>query len=124
MMAVADLESGRLRLARNQYVRGYSVLISARHVREPYELADDESARFFADVVRAGRALDRVFSPTKLNFELLGNSVPHLHCHLVPRYYGDPGGDRPIDPHREEVVLPADEYRGLVAALRETLAAA
>ena len=35
---VADLSLSRLRLAANQFVPGYCVLICARHVREPYDL--------------------------------------------------------------------------------------
>ncbi len=41
--AVADMRLSRLRLAANQSVPGYCVLIARRHVREPYEL--DRSRR-------------------------------------------------------------------------------
>lgn len=51
---------------------------------------------FFRDLVEAAQALDAAFGPTKMNVEILGNSVPHLHCHLVPRYYGDPAPGRPM----------------------------
>jgi diadenosine tetraphosphate (Ap4A) HIT family hydrolase len=34
------------------------------------------------------------FKPVKVNYFTLGNTVPHLHTHIVPRYAGDaaPGG--------------------------------
>jgi len=32
------------------------------------------------------RALITVYEPLKMNYETLGNSLPHLHTHLVPRY--------------------------------------
>ncbi len=35
-------------------------------------------------------AVFRAFGPRKLNYELLGNSVSHLHWHLIPRYADDP----------------------------------
>jgi diadenosine tetraphosphate (Ap4A) HIT family hydrolase len=107
---VADLEVSRLRLAANQSVPGYCVLICTRHVREPYELPPAESAAFFRDLLRAGRALETAFGAIKMNFELLGNAVPHLHCHIKPRYYGDAAPERPIHPDARRVLLTPEEY--------------
>ena len=95
---VADLGVSRLRLATNQAARGYCVLICRHHVREPFELAAEDHARYWQDLMWAGRAIQAVFEPIKLNFQLLGNLVPHLHTHIVPRYYGDPAPGRPLDP--------------------------
>ena len=35
-------------------------------------------------------------SPVKMNYMTLGNTVPHLHTHVVPRYQGDPAPGGPI----------------------------
>lgn len=32
-----------------------------------------------------------------MNYEIHGNTVPHLHLHLFPRFDGDPFVGRPID---------------------------
>ena len=45
----------------------------------------------------AARVLKSLFSPTKLNYEIHGNTIPHLHLHLLPRYAGDPYVGGPID---------------------------
>jgi diadenosine tetraphosphate (Ap4A) HIT family hydrolase len=37
----------------------------------------------------AARGLARLFSPAKMNYEIHGNTVPHLHMHLFPRMAGD-----------------------------------
>lgn len=118
---IADLNVSRLRLATNQFVTGYCVLISKRHVREPYELSERESFLFLEDMMRAAQALERVFTPVKMNFEMLGNAVPHLHCHILPRYYGDPAPNRPIDPDARQVFLTPDEYNRRVELIRFTL---
>src|SRR3954454_22157064 len=68
---IADLGVSRLRLAANQFSPGYCVLICARHVREPYDLAEGERTAFFEDLMRAARALERVYQPAKMNFEIL-----------------------------------------------------
>jgi diadenosine tetraphosphate (Ap4A) HIT family hydrolase len=100
-VTVATLRMGVLRLSTNQYAPGYCVFLCKRHVREPYELPPQEYALYFDDLMRAGRALERVYQPTKMNFQILGNAVPHLHCHLIPRYYGDAAPGRPLDPNGE-----------------------
>jgi diadenosine tetraphosphate (Ap4A) HIT family hydrolase len=75
------------------------------------------------DVCRVAAALDAVYRPTKMNYELLGNMVPHLHWHLVPRFAGDPLWPRPIwsEPHAEQLLEPAD-YRQAIARIRQALA--
>lgn len=118
---VADLSVSRLWPATNQWVRGYSVLVFRRHVREPYELDREERVAFFEDAMRAGAALERAFGADKLNFNILGNAVPHLHCHLLPRYYGDPAPGRPIDPSTEVVRLSPEEYEARAVRIRVAL---
>jgi diadenosine tetraphosphate (Ap4A) HIT family hydrolase len=120
---VADLAMSRLRLSIHQSLPGYCVLLCKIHVREPYELPDEEQLLFFEDMMRVGRALELVFRPVKMNFELLGNSVPHLHCHIKPRYYGDPAGGIPIWPDQYPVALTPIEYEERVGLIRAALAA-
>jgi diadenosine tetraphosphate (Ap4A) HIT family hydrolase len=118
---IADLKICRLRLAINQFVPGYCVLICSRHVSEPYHLSRDEQTRFFDDLMLAAQAVETVFNPIKMNFELLGNLVPHLHAHIVPRYYGDPAPERPIDPDARVVTLTEAQYIERVQSIRAAL---
>jgi diadenosine tetraphosphate (Ap4A) HIT family hydrolase len=120
---VADLTISRLRLSIHQSLPGYCVLLCKKHVREPYDLPHEEQLLFFEDMMRVGRALERVFAPVKMNFELLGNSVPHLHCHIKPRYYGDSAGGVPIWPDQYPTSLTSDEYEERVALICAALAA-
>lgn len=107
---VARLPLSQWRFMRNQFLPGYSVVICSKHVAEPYHLTPDEQVLFFKDLMHVAQALDRVFAPTKMNIQILGNMVPHLHAHLVPRYYGDLAPGRPIDPNLRVVTLTPDEY--------------
>lgn len=69
---------------------GYTIVIwRGRHVADPTELSADEASAYFAEVLRVGRAIDAHYRPIKLNFEMLGNSLPHLHTHVIPRYLDD-----------------------------------
>ena len=106
--------------------RGYSVVIwRGRHVADPTELRDDEASAYFADVLRVGRALEQLYQPIKMNFEMLGNSLPHLHTHVVPRYLDDGEPGHPARFMRagrpDERPLPEGQFAKDVAALRKLL---
>jgi lincosamide nucleotidyltransferase A/C/D/E len=62
---------------------------SKLHVVEPNELPDDEQVRFWLDAMAAARGLADVVEPVKMNYEIHGNTVPHLHIHLFPRHPDD-----------------------------------
>ena len=104
--------------------RGYTIVIwRGRHVAEPTELDPEEGAAYWRELLRVGRALEERFEPVKLNYELLGNSLPHLHTHVMPRYEDDPKPGWPF-PHPEEEPAPhpGAELRSDVEALRALLA--
>src|SRR5947208_13759017 len=72
-----------------QYYHGYCVLVARAHATELRHLPDAERHAYFDDLCRLARAVETEFGPRKLNYELLGNQVPHLHWHLFPRYPSD-----------------------------------
>ena len=73
-------------LVRADVQRGLSMVVwRGRHVVEPTELSDAEGAAYGCEVLAVGRALQDVFAPIKMNYNVLGNGVPHLHTHIVPR---------------------------------------
>jgi diadenosine tetraphosphate (Ap4A) HIT family hydrolase len=125
-IAIADLTFSRLFLAKNQYVRGYCVLMCHRHVIEPHELAAEERRMYFDDLARVGEGLQRAFQADKMNYNILGNVVPHLHTHILPRYFTDPAPNRPIDPGLKghEVYLSAEEYAKRIRLIRASIGAA
>ena len=65
------------------------------------------------------RALLQVLRPVKLNYDVLGNSVPHLHTHLVPRYADDPHPGWPFPfPEADPPAMHEDRLRADVESLR------
>ena len=103
--------------------RGYTVSIwRGRHVAEPTELSADEAAAYWLEVVRVGGALETHLEPVKMNYDLLGNSLPHLHTHVLPRYADDPKPGWPFPfPEHDPPPHSEDELRADVAALRALL---
>ena len=96
--AVAELEACRVMMPEDGPMRGYAWLAVRRHVIELHELPADEGAALMRDLQRVSRAVATATNAVKLNWEIHGNTVPHLHVHLFPRYVGDPWEGRPIDP--------------------------
>jgi diadenosine tetraphosphate (Ap4A) HIT family hydrolase len=73
-----------------QCYHGYCILVARRHATEMHQLPDADRRGYFDDLCRLAAAVEQAFRPRKLNCELLGNQVPHLHWHLFPRYDSDP----------------------------------
>ncbi len=48
------------------------------------------------DLRRAAQAIRLALKPDHMNYESLGNSGPHIHWHIIPRYQNDPRWGQPI----------------------------
>ncbi len=76
------------------------------------------------DLQRASRAVKSVTGAVKLNYEVHGNTLPHLHLHLFPCYPGDPFEGGPINPRAVAgPVYAPGELEVLKQRLRAALAA-
>ena len=73
-----------------EYVKGYTLFLCKLHVNELHLLEPSFKAKFLEEMGQVAESLYHAFSPDKLNYELLGNSEPHLHWHIFPRYKEDP----------------------------------
>jgi diadenosine tetraphosphate (Ap4A) HIT family hydrolase len=78
-----------------QYYTGYCVLVAREHATELSQLGPIRTA-FLDEMCRLAAAIETCFRPLKLNYELLGNQVPHLHWHVFPRSVTDPDRRRPV----------------------------
>jgi diadenosine tetraphosphate (Ap4A) HIT family hydrolase len=107
---LAELESSWLTSGPDGPVRGYCCLFFRRHAVELHDLTEAEGAAFMRDVRRVSRALQSATGAAKMNYEVHGNTLRHLHMHFFPRYPGDAFEGRPIDPRsvRDGVYAPGE----------------
>ncbi|GHO63846.1 hypothetical protein KSC_027380 [Ktedonobacter sp. SOSP1-52] len=114
---IADLSVTRLKLTKNQYIHGECILTSKHHIKEFYDLSQEDRSLFIEDLARSAKAIEKVFAPLKMSVDMGSSGYPHLYCRLKPRYYGDaaPG-------HMAERILPSHEYAKYVSELRAALA--
>ena len=110
-------------LVRAEIQRGLSVAVwRGRHVAEPTELTKEEAAVYGREVLQVGRAIEAAMEPVKVNYDLLGNSVPHLHTHIVPRYADDPRPGWPFPfPDPDPPPMPEERLLADVELLRGRL---
>ena len=118
---VAEFEHTYVRLPKNQYPRGWTIVFLKRHVSELFELNEAELLAFWRDVARAGLALQRIYTPAKINYGVFGNLCPHLHCHLVIQTYAD-DPTKPLNMNERELFLTDHEYADAIRALKDALA--
>ena len=75
---------------------GFCRVILNRHVAEMTDLVPEERSRLMMAVMKVEQALREVLQPDKINLAALGNVVPHLHWHVIPRFTDDPHFPNPV----------------------------
>lgn len=73
-------------------VPGWLMLISQRHVPGPGHFDDREAGSFGPTLRHLARRLEEVTGALRIYTAAMGESHPHFHCHLVPRYAEMPKG--------------------------------
>ena len=121
-LRIMELEHSFVVLNRDQFFPGYTLLFTKKHVTELFHLDRAVLTGLMEEVSRVAEALFTLFQPDKINYELLGNMVPHIHWHLVPRHAGEPLWPRPIwsEPH-DELLLSPEEYQERIRQIRQVI---
>jgi diadenosine tetraphosphate (Ap4A) HIT family hydrolase len=120
---IAELETSWLTTNEKGPLRGYCCLVFQRHAVDLHDLTEAEGAAYMRDIQKVSRALKAVTGAVKMNYDIHGNVIPHLHTHFYPRRVGDPWENGPI--HGRPVPTPVytpGEFNEFVARLQEALA--
>jgi diadenosine tetraphosphate (Ap4A) HIT family hydrolase len=75
---------------------GFCRIIWNGHVREMTDLPENRRDQLMQAVWRVETAVRSVMQPDKINVASLGNVVPHLHWHVIPRYHDDAHFPAPV----------------------------
>ena len=88
---------------------GHTLVIPKRHIGSWFDITSDEQLALLDLLARAKTVLQDEFNPDGYNIGIndgraAGQTVPHLHMHLIPRYKDDQndprGGVRSIIPEK------------------------
>ncbi len=75
---------------------GFCRVIWQTHVKEMTDLSEDDRSHLMEVVFTVEAVLREQLRPAKINLASLGNAVPHLHWHVIPRFADDPHFPQPI----------------------------
>ena len=105
---------------------GFCRVVWGTHVAEFSDLDDAARTHVMRVVAGVEKGLRDLLAPDKVNLASLGNLVPHLHWHIIPRYRDDSHYPEPIWAARQRVgvvrTLPHDFAARLKRALDRSLA--
>lgn len=104
---IADLGLSQAYLHDDQFFPGWTVVVFRRHATELFHLAPTERIQLMEEVALIAKSLAQVFDVRKINYELLGNQLPHIHWHLIPRLKTDPAPLEPVWRVQHDPVHPA-----------------
>jgi len=103
-------EHAMVRYDINPVTPGHLLVLTRRHVADFFGTTPDERAALLALLQRAKVLLQRERSPDGFNIgvnvgDAAGQTIPHVHVHLIPRYRGDTpnprGGVRGVIPDKQ-----------------------
>lgn len=130
---LCEAEGGRLVLS-NEFLRvvlvddpdfpGFARVIWNDHVREMSDLAVEDQQRLMQTVFAVEHAQRAVLAAEKVNLASLGNVVPHLHWHVIPRFADDSHFPQPVwgARRRERIEEALASRRTQLARLRQRIA--
>ncbi|WP_339753504.1 HIT family protein [uncultured Marinobacter sp.] len=119
---IAQFEASELCFVSDRRFPGRCVLTLREHATELFEASASARQAFMEDMSRAAWAIKTAVDSFKMNYEILGNADPHVHCHLVPRQSDEPNPGAPAWLHPEpQAELDEASARQIKDRIRELL---
>ena len=119
---IADLGLSKAYLHDDQFFPGWTVVVFQRHATELFHLAPTERMQLMEEVNLVAKTLAQVYEARKINYELLGNQLPHIHWHVIPRLISDPA---PLEPvwrvQHEPVLCPGTDLQDTIRRLQQAM---
>ena len=100
-------EKYRVVLVEDAAYPGFCRVIWNGHAKEMTDLSSPDRAVMMSAVWQVEQAMREVMKPHKVNLASLGNVVPHLHWHIIPRYEDDAHFPNPIWAETRRTTEPA-----------------
>ena len=84
-----ETETSEVIVFKDQTYKGRCIVAYKKdHVAEIKDLSKEERAKFMDDVAKVASAIDKAYHPYRINYGAFGDTLGHLHFHIVPKYEG------------------------------------
>jgi len=121
MIEICDLTASTLFLFKEQSHPGRCVVAYKDHVNELFELSETDRNAFMKDVSQVAAAMQKAFSPAKINYGAYSDKLPHLHFHLVPKYDGGMSYGGTFEMNPQKTYLTDSEYAETIEKIVKAL---
>ena len=118
---IGELPMSKVILFKEQSHTGRIIVACKKHVDDITQLTKEERIQFMEDVNHTAEIMHELFHPDKINFGAYGDTMHHLHFHLVPKYKDgfEWGGVFAMNPGK--TTLSEDEYKEMIELVRSRL---
>ena len=118
---IGELPMSKVILFKEQSHKGRIIVACKKHVDDITQLTKEERIQFMEDVNHTAEIMHELFHPDKINFGAYGDTMHHLHFHLVPKYKDEFewGGVFAMNPGK--TTLSEDEYKEMIELVRSRL---
>lgn len=121
MIEICDLSVSTLFLFKEQSYPGRCIVAYKDHVKELFELSEEDRNAFMADVCKVAAAMQKAFNPEKINYGAYSDKLAHLHIHLVPKYMDGLSYGSTFEMNPEKVYLTDEEYNDTISKIVSAL---
>jgi diadenosine tetraphosphate (Ap4A) HIT family hydrolase len=92
---IAQFDASVVGLVDDDRFPGRCIVVLREHYDHLDEVPPALAGALFADAAAVGRVLRSELGATRVNYAALGNTDPHTHVHVIPRYATDPLPNKP-----------------------------
>lgn len=121
MIEIGKLSVSTVFLFKEQTYRGRCNVVYKDHVKELFQLDEDELNAYMKDVKKVAEAINKAFQPNKINYGAYGDTLHHLHMHLVPKYEGKENWGSTFEMNPGKTYLTEEEYQETIEKIKENL---
>jgi diadenosine tetraphosphate (Ap4A) HIT family hydrolase len=121
MIEIAQLEVSTVFLFKEQTYKGRCNVVYKDHVKELFHLEEQDLTSFMKDVKKVAEAVDKAFSPNKINYGAYGDTLHHLHMHVVPKYEGKENWGSTFEMNPGNIYLTDQEYQERIQEIKKYL---
>jgi diadenosine tetraphosphate (Ap4A) HIT family hydrolase len=117
MIEICPLSVSTLFLFKEQTHLGRCVIALNQHERELFLLSEEKRNLLMGDIARVARAVEEAFQPDKINYGAYGDTMPHVHFHIVPKYKDGEAWSKPFEMNPAKVYLSDEEYQATISKI-------